>query len=133
MLPPFDEFGNLPFGIHQCDVDELVARFGIGSAEREAEPAELLDFIDWARDIGITRIILNGSYATAQVAPNDVDIVVLPGPEYHGGLDWLEQEIRWPFLQILVAADESDLVQWSLQDFGTDRSGRTKGVVEVLL
>jgi hypothetical protein len=133
VLPPCDEFGNLPPGIHRCTVDELVSRFGSGSPEREVETKELLDFITWAQNTGIERVIINGSYVSALAAPNDVDIVLLPGSKFRGKLDWLEQEVRWPFLQILVAADDEDLAQWSLEDFGTDRSGRTKGVVEVLL
>jgi hypothetical protein len=36
-------------------------------------------------------------------------------------------------LQVLVAVDAMDLEQWSLNDFGTDRDRRQKGVVEVLL
>src|SRR3954453_20655425 len=39
----------------------------------------------------------------------------------------------WPFLQILVAADEDDLEAWATRDFGTDRQQRPKGVLEVLL
>jgi hypothetical protein len=133
LLPPFDEFGNLPPGIHLCDVSELIARFGSGSPEREVETKELHDFLAWARNVNVARVIINGSYVTAQAAPNDVDIVFLPGSRFQGSLDWLEQEVRWPFLQVLVAADETDLEVWSLQDFGTDRIGHGKGVIEVLL
>jgi len=133
LLPPFDEIGNLPPGIHVCDVDELIARFGTGSPERDVETKELLDFIAWARHASIARVIINGSYVTAQAAPNDVDIIILPGTDPQGLLDWLEQEVRWPFLQVLVAADDTDLMQWSLQDFGTDRRGCTKGVIEISL
>jgi hypothetical protein len=41
--------------------------------------------------------------------------------------------VIWPFLHILVAADDEDMEQWILQDFGTDRDLRPKGVVEVIL
>jgi hypothetical protein len=133
LLPAFDEFGNLPPGIHRCGIEELVARFGNGSPEREVETKELLDFLAWARTAQVECVIINGSYASAEVAPNDVDIVLLPGTKFSGDLDWLEQEVRWPFLQVLVAADASDLAQWSLEDFGTDRIGRSKGVIEVVL
>jgi hypothetical protein len=79
-------------------------------------------------------LIVNGSYVTDKAAPNDVDIVVLPGRDYpRGELAVSEQESRWPFLQILVATDEADLEVWALQDFGTDRNRHVKGVVEVLL
>jgi hypothetical protein len=37
MLPPFDQYGLLPPGIHRCTVDELVERFGTGSEERVVE------------------------------------------------------------------------------------------------
>src|SRR5947209_20333798 len=46
MLPTFDDLGNLPPGIHRCSVAELVARFGSGSDEREAEISELWRFIE---------------------------------------------------------------------------------------
>ena len=134
MLPPFDEFGYLPPGIHACGVQELIVRFGNGSPEREVETQELIDFFAWARNAGIQRVIVNGSYVTAKTAPNDVDIVVLPGADYPRGEPTCDQqEARWPFLQVFVAADEADLEEWSLRDFGTDRNRRAKGVVEVLL
>jgi hypothetical protein len=134
LLPPFDDLGNLPPGIHSCDADELVTRFGTGSPEREIETQELLDFIAWARRAGIHRLIVNGSYVTAKSAPNDVDIVVLPGVDYpRRELPIDQQGSRWPFLQILIAADEADLEEWSLNDFGTDRNRNYKGVIEVKL
>jgi hypothetical protein len=134
VLPLFDERGYLPPGIHRCSLDDLLARFGSGSPEREVESQELIDFINWARKAGIQRVIVNGSYVTEKMVPNDVDIVALPGPDYpRGEVPCTEQESRWPFLQILIAADESDLVQWATQDFGTDRKRNTKGVVEVII
>src|ERR1017187_1792205 len=50
-----------------------------------------------------------------------------------GTLPDFDEELLWPFLHILVAADDDDLVRWVLQDFGTDRYLRPKGVVEVIL
>lgn len=134
MLPRFNEIGYLPPGIHPCDIDELFARFGSGSPEREIEIQELTDFIAWARRAGVERIIVNGSFVTAKKSPNDVDIVILPGPNYpRDEVAFDQQESRWPFLQVLIAADELDLKDWALGDFGTDRIRRAKGVVEVLL
>ena len=134
MLPPFDEFGNLPAGIHPCTIAELRTRFGHGSPERAVEIAELIEFIHSAREAGIQRIIVNGSFVTASEAPNDVDVIVLPGSDYPRGKSGVQDdEVAWPFLQIIVAADEADLLAWSHDDFGTDRRGRSKGVVEVLI
>ena len=134
MLPDFDENGNLPPGIHPCDTNELIARFGSGSPEREVEMKELLDFIQWAQAADVQRLVVNGSFVTDKIEPNDVDIVILPGPGYpRNELSYLDQELRWPFLQVFTAADEHDLETWVSQDFGTDRNQYPKGVVEVLL
>jgi hypothetical protein len=134
MLPPFNEHGYLPPGIHPCDVEELVSRFGSGSPEREVETQELLEFIDWTRRAGVRRLIVNGSYATEASAPQDVDLVILPGPDYpKDQSSAADEELIWPFLQVLIAADEDDLEAWALRDFGTDRHQRPKGVVEVIL
>jgi hypothetical protein len=42
MLPPFDESGNLPRGVHRASIEEIVDRFGHGSPEREVEIRELM-------------------------------------------------------------------------------------------
>jgi hypothetical protein len=134
MLPDFDEHGYLPFGIHSCPIDELVARFGSGSSEREIEIQELIQFIDWAKRAGVRRLIVNGSFVTEKESPNDVDIVILPGADYPRDQRPIgEQEMLWPYLQIFVADDDADLVTWAIQDFGTDRQDQRKGVVEVIL
>jgi hypothetical protein len=127
LLPPFDEFGYSPPGIHACRVEELVARFGSGSPEREVETQELIDFFAWARRVGFERVIVNGSYVTSKAAPNDVDVVFLPAADYpRSESPYGQNESRWPFLQVLVAVDAMDLEQWSLKDFGTDRDRRQK-------
>jgi hypothetical protein len=134
MLPPFDDFGNLPPGIHVCSVAEFAARFGRGSDEREAEMSELLRFIEAARRAGVRRLLVNGSFVTGKLSPNDVDIVFLPGPGYpERGRRLDSDELVWPFLQIIVAADDADFEAWATRQFATDRRKRLKGVVEVLL
>ena len=134
MLPAFDEFGNLPAGIHRCSIAELVARFGSGSEERQAEISELLHFIEAAKTAGVRRLLVNGSFVTEKLAPNDVDVVFLPGSDYPGkGQKLDDDELVWPFLQIIVAADDTDFEAWAIRQFGTDRSKRPKGVVEVML
>jgi hypothetical protein len=60
--------------------------------------------------------------------------VILPGPDYPRGQPRAEgeDEVSWPFLHVLIAADD-DLERWVTDDFGTDRFLRSKGVVEVTL
>ena len=134
MLPAFDLHGNLPAGIHRCTVEELVARFGSGSEERTTEIDELLRFIAAAKLAGVRRLMVNGSFVTSKLAPNDVDIVILPGPGYPSQSPKLENdELIWPFLQVIVAADEADFESWATGFFATDRADFGKGVVEVIL
>jgi hypothetical protein len=133
MLPSFDANGNLPSGIHKAPLDEVVATFGQGSPDRQVETAELVDFVGWARGAAILRLLVNGSYITTTQAPNDVDVVVLPGAGYPHQESALGQAGRWPFLHVQVAADASDLDQWIRVDFGNDRNGNPKGIVEIVL
>jgi hypothetical protein len=68
------------------------------------------------------------------LAPNDADVVFLPGPDYSQQTQKLEDdELIWPFLQIIVAADNADFEAWATRQFATDRKRRPKGVVEVIL
>jgi hypothetical protein len=134
MLPPFDDSGNLPPGIHTCSVEDLKSRFGSGSEERETEISELMDFIEAARRAGVRRLLVNGSFVTGKLAPNDVDVVFLPGPDYpRHGQELVASDVVWPFLQVIVAADDADFEAWAIRQFATDRKGRPKGVVEVTL
>ena len=134
MLPPFDEFGLLPPGIHLCTVSELAARFGSGSEERVVEMSELTEFIQAARAAGALRLLVNGSFVTNKMAPNVVDVVILPAAIDAGDNRSLDgDELVWPFLQIIVAADDADFEEWANIQFATDRKKRPKGVVEVQL
>jgi hypothetical protein len=81
VLPDYDEYGNLPPGIHPASIEEVVRRFGAGSPERDVEGRELLQFIEWARRAGVRRLVVDGSFVTKKGEPNDVDLVILPGPD----------------------------------------------------
>jgi hypothetical protein len=134
MLPAFDTYGNLPVGIHPCTVEELITRFGSGSEERSTQMEELLQFIEAAKGAGVRRLMVNGSFVTSKLAPNDVDGVILPGAGYPGEGPKLDSdELLWPFLQVIVAADDEDFESWATRQFSTDRKRRPKGVVEVIL
>lgn len=132
MLPPLNDKGYLPEGIHRCTMEELKERFGDGSDERQVQFAELSEFVIQAWAAGVRRILVNGSFVTGKLAPNDVDIVILPGPDYPRTSRPLDDdELLWPFLQIYFALDDDDFEAWATRQFGTDRRRRPKGVVEL--
>jgi hypothetical protein len=90
--------------------------------------------IEAAKTAGVRRLLINGSLVTGKLAPNDVDVVLLPGPDYpRAGPKLDDAELVWPFLQIIIAADDADFEAWATHQFATDRKKRPKGVVEVVL
>lgn len=101
MLPPYNEDGYLPPGIHQCTLDEIEEKFGHGSPEREIEIRELRELVGWARQAGIRRIVVNGSFVTDKQTPNDVDVIVLPGVDYPRDQQPASDEaVLWPFSRL---------------------------------
>jgi len=80
-LPPFEPSGDVPEGLHQADVAEFLARFGSGTPQRARVAARLLQAFGLIRPLGvISRVIVGGSFITAQPEPADADIlwVTLP-------------------------------------------------------
>jgi len=81
-IPEFEENGLLPFGIHQCTLDDLESRFGCfqSSDRRPLLMQRLKSFLTEVRAAHVVRaIVVNGSFVTTVAAPNDLDILlVLP-------------------------------------------------------
>ena len=70
--------GELPEGVHQATIDDILARFGSGSPQRQSVTARLRHIYALARATGkLERLILFGSYITAKPDPNDIDIVLV--------------------------------------------------------
>ena len=77
-LPDFNSQGDLPPGVYQATVDEVLARFGGGTPQRQAVTARLLHVCELANATGIMdRLVLFGSYITAKPDPNDIDILLV--------------------------------------------------------
>lgn len=130
MIPPFNDDGYLPPGIHLATLDEIAERFGSGSEIRRVQMESIRWLVEIAERAGMTRIVLNGSFATDQKEPNDVDCVLLVTPdslldemallELHGGVPFLE-------LQIVEETEFQTIAQY----FGTDRDRVAKGMLEI--
>jgi hypothetical protein len=77
-LPQLNSAGELPAGVHQATMDEVLAQFGSGTAQRQAVTARLRRIYDLARATRkLERLILFGSNITAKLDPNDVDIILV--------------------------------------------------------
>lgn len=77
-LPNFDSKGELPAGVHQEMIDEVFARFGGGSLQRQAVTENLRKIYEATVATGkLERLIIFGSYVTNKPNPNDVDVVLI--------------------------------------------------------
>ncbi len=133
MIPPFDDSGLLPPGVHPTTLAEIEARFGRQSELRRVQMESVRWMVDLAVRAGVQRIVLNGSFVTDIMEPNDVDCVLLTGRGFPKD-SVAEAELRagLPFLDIAVVrrARFDRLVNVF---FATDRFDVPKGMVEVTL
>lgn len=77
-LPDFNAVGDLPPGVHQVPLDEIVDRFGANQGQRGLCTRYLLHIYTLAQRTGhLRRFVIFGSYVTAKPDPNDVDVVLV--------------------------------------------------------
>ncbi len=142
-LSEFNEFGDLPEGIYSATLEEVVIRFGGQSIQRIAVTDRLRAIHDLARASGgLDRMIIFGSYVSAKVDPNDVDILLVMRddfvldqcpPEAHVLFDHkradreLGASIFWirPGMLLGMTLDRF-INQWQ-----TKRDGNRRGIIEV--
>jgi len=77
-LPAFNNRGDLPEGVYKVSLDEVVACFGRGTLQRQLVTARLGHIYELAQATGkLVRFVIFGSYVTAKLEPNDVDILLV--------------------------------------------------------
>jgi len=133
MIPPFDESGFLPTGIHPATLDEVAARFGRGSELRRAQMESVRWMVVFAVRAGVQRIVLNGSFVTDIVEPNDVDCALLVGrgfPRDPEAEAQLRSGLPSPDIAIVRRRRFERLVN---AFFASDRFYVPKGMVELIL
>jgi hypothetical protein len=133
VIPPFDQSGSLPPGVHRADIHEVEERFGRQSEIRRVQMESVRWMVELAKRAGAERIVLNGSFVTDIIEPNDVDCVLLTGKGFPTDKS-AEEELRagLPFLEIAMVGQRAfdGLVNVY---FATDRQGTPKGMVELIL
>ena len=132
MIPKLNERGYLPPGIHRASLEEVAIRFGEQSELRRVQMQSVCWLVELAKRAGVERIVINGSFVTETFEPNDVDCVLLIGPDFPRDTV-AERELLGglPFLKIeLVNQEGFDLLVEMI--FATDRLRIPKGMVEVI-
>ena len=132
MIPHFNDDGYLPKGIHRATLEEIAARFGQESELRRAQMQSLRWLVDLARRAGAERIVVNGSFVTDKLEPDDVDCVLLIGPDFpRDSAAEAELLTGLPFIS-LELVDLEAFQQLTERTFATDRKLIPKGMVEVV-
>jgi hypothetical protein len=133
MIPEFNDHGFLPPGIHPAGLDEIEARFGRQSELRRVQMQSLGWLVDIAQRAGIARIIINGSFVTDVLEPNDADCVLLIGPDYpREAAAEAELSAGLPFLEVQIVEEEG--FEYLVgRFFATDQDSNPKGMIEVML
>jgi hypothetical protein len=132
MIPPLNTDGYLPPGIHAATLREIEARFGRDSELRRVQMESLRWLVKLAWLAGVKRIVVNGSFVTDKLEPNDVDCVLLvesgfpsddtAAAELLGGLPFVNMEV----------VDGDAFEHFTQKTFATDRDLVAKGMVEVI-
>jgi hypothetical protein len=133
MIPPFNDSGLLPPGIHPATISEIAERFGGPSEIRSVQMDSLRWMLDLALRAGVLRIVLNGSFVTDIMEPNDVDSVLLfPPGEPQDIPAFRELRAGLPFIDAAILSDIERFDEYVGAIFAEDRFGNAKGVIEVL-
>jgi hypothetical protein len=131
MIPHYNDDGYLPPGIHRATLEEIATRFGHESELRQTQMECLRWLVDLARRAGAQRIVVNGSFVTDKLEPNDVDCVLLIGPDFpRDAAAEAELLAGLPFIN-LELVDPEGFQQFTVRTFATDRNLVPKGMVEV--
>ncbi len=142
-LPEFNEFGDLPEGMHPASLAEVVARFGSGTDQRTTVTGRLRRIYQLAAATGhLDRLIVFGSYVSDVNEPNDVDVILVMRHDFRSeecpaassvlfdharANDELGASIFWVRPDMLLGEPlEQFLAFWQ-----TKRDGRRRGVVEI--
>ena len=82
MIPELQDDGYLPPGVHSADLHEVCNQFGQQSEIRTIQAESVRWLVDIARRAGVLRLVINGSFVTDVLEPNDVDCVLLIGEDF---------------------------------------------------
>src|SRR2546421_549966 len=145
MLPPeFDSQGNLPVGVHRASLNEVIARFGHGTSQRQLVIKRLIRVYELAGNTSkLQQFIIFGSYVTAKPNPNDVDIILIMQDDFTQQECAVEASPLFDHLraqlelgasvfairpsQILLETVDSFVTHWQIR-----RDKGRRGIVEVI-
>lgn len=142
-IPPLNAEGDLPRGVYLASLSDVLAHFGIGTAQRAAVARRLVRVCHLAQSTGhLARFIVFGSFITAKPEPNDVDVFILMEDSFKPSL--LTGEPRLLFDHALAQTNLGASVFWIrrlavigreqdvIEYWQVKRGGGQRGIVEII-
>jgi len=142
-LPEFNDQGDLPSGIHQATLSEVIERFGVRTTRRQVLALRLERIHQLASATGhLARFIVFGSFITIKLEPNDVDIFMLMEDTFD--YDQLSGETRLLFDHPTAQTHFGSSVFWvrrlaalggeqvTIEHWQIKRIGDLRGIVEII-
>ena len=141
--PEFNHNGDLPVGIHEATLDEVIQHFGTGTVQRRLIGQRLERIYRLVSNTGqVARFVVFGSFVTAKSDPGDVDIFMLMEDSFDSNQVGGEAAIIFDHLAVqnlegasvfwirrLAAIDED---QEALEHWQIKRDKTRRGIVEVI-
>src|SRR5436190_6186519 len=139
MLPPLNENGDLPLGVHVAGWREIEQRFGTGSVARVRALSTLKRLHELAVRTGALRnFYVFGSFLSAITEPRDVDVLLVMARDFR--VEDCPSESRPLFSHLQAEARYGGSVFWFregtmpkelLRAWQLKRDGTLRGILEV--
>ena len=141
--PGFDHSGDLPIGVHQATLSEVIEHFGTVNLRRNLIGQRLERIYNLAINTGkVVRFVVNGSFITNKPAPNDVDIFILMDDSFEANevtseaalvFDHLAAQnvygasVFWIRQMSAIGGEQTAIEHWQIK-----RDKSLRGIVEVI-
>ena len=141
--PTFNRDGDLPVGVHQATLTEILQHFGTTTRQRELIGQRLEHIFRLAHSTQkVSRFIVFGSFVTAKLAPGDVDIFLLMEDSFDANQvsgkaalvfdhqeaqDVLGASVFWIPKLAAIGGEQETVEYWQLK-----RDNTRRGIVEVI-
>ncbi len=141
--PEFNNEGDLPPGIHQATLAEVISHFGNVTVGRQIIARRLKQIYNSAASTGhLARFIIFGSFITAKPDPGDVDVFLLMENDFDMSLvsepasiifdhisaqNYEGASIFWLRRLAALEGESATINHWQVK-----RNGNLRGIVEVI-
>jgi len=141
-LPAFNEFGDLPPGLHRISLAGAIAHFGKGTGQRSRVGERLARIHALANSTAkLRRFIIFGSFVTDKAEPGDVDVFLVmendfdvstvTGEARHvfdhmAAHNLLGASVFWVPRAACLGGEDEAILFWQ-----TKRDGKPRGIVEI--